>query len=76
MLGAIGLCLKHNLPSGEIVKVFYSAPGFRALGQDRQLYIGDSKFLDGIAEFGIEKSLTNLCGLNPVFDKELIGELI
>ncbi|MCF6334736.1 MAG: mannitol-1-phosphate 5-dehydrogenase [Spirochaetales bacterium] len=73
ILGAAALCLKHNLPNTAIVNVFYSALGFRALGQDMQLYAGDIQFLDGVDKLGIEKTLTDLCGLDPVKDKELIG---
>lgn len=75
VLGAMGLCLKHNLPFGEIREIFYSALGFRALGQNRQLFAGDIQFLDDVDELGIENTLTKLCGLDLAKDRGLINAL-
>ena len=76
ILGSARLCIKHNLPFEEITKIFYSALGFAASDQAGEFFKGDETLLEGIAEMGIQKALTNLCGLDPVKDKRLIEAIV
>ena len=76
ILGAAGLCLKHGLPFREIIDVFSSALEFAASDQAGESFGGDETFLKSVAEMGIQNILTDLCGLDPVSDKELIGVLV
>lgn len=72
ILGAAGLCLKHNFPFKRIIDIFYSALEFKASDQIGDSFRGDEIFLEGFAEMGISKALTDLCGLNSVKDERLI----
>ena len=76
ILGAVGLCLEHNLPFEEIIKIFYSALEFKASDQTGESFGGDLSLLKGFAELGVYKALTDLCGLDPVNDKRLIELLL
>ena len=76
ILGAAGLCLKHKLPFEEIIRVFYSALEFSASNQSGETFKGDSKFIRGFQEMGIEKTLTEFCGLDPVTDKIFIESIM
>ena len=76
ILGAAGLCLKHNLPFEEIIKVFYSALEFKASDQTGESFRGDETFLKDAAEMGIPQILTDLCGLDPDKDGELIKTIV
>lgn len=76
ILGSVRLCLKHNLPFDEIRKIFYSALGFEASDLAGELFRGDDTFLENIAEMGIQKALTDLCGLDPVSDEDLIRKIM
>lgn len=72
ILGAAGLCLKHNLPFEEITRIFYSALEFKASDEAGESFGGDTSLLKGFAELGVPKALTDLCGLDFVNDKRLV----
>ena len=77
ILGAAGLCLKHNLPCGKITSIFYSALKFTAADQNGETFKADQTFLKGVEEMGISKALIDLCGLDTVEDDEglnILGE--
>ena len=76
ILGPMRLCLKHNLPFGEITKVFYSALGFSASDQTGEKFRGDEKLLKDFTEMGFQKAVINLCGLDPVEEKRLIEAIL
>ena len=76
ILGAASLCLKHKLPFGRIIDIFYSALEFKASDQTGESFRGDKMFLETIAGIGILKALTDLCGLDPVNDMELIKKIL
>ena len=76
ILGAAGLCLKHNLPFGKIIDVFYSALSFKASDANGLIFSKDMGLLNDVLNMGVENVLTNYCGLDPVTDKELIGLLL
>ncbi len=75
ILGAMRLCLKHNLPYGEILKVFYSALEFSAADLTGEIFNPDIIFTGKFSELGIRKGLTDLCGIDPVNDKILIAAI-
>ncbi len=72
ILGAAGLCLKHNLPCEKIINVFYSAFKFDPSDEMEEPYNMDSDFLKSAAVMGIQKLLTELCGLDPNTDRYFI----
>ncbi len=76
ILGSMRLCLKHNLPFGEIIKVFYSALGFLASDQTGETFGGDNILLKSFAEMGIQQGLTDLCGLDSFEDRGLIDAIL
>jgi len=76
ILGAAGLCLKHNLPFERIINIFYSALEFKASDQTGETFRGDETFLGGVEKMGISKTLTDLCGLDPVKDGKLIKTIV
>jgi len=76
ILGAAGLCLKHNLPFKEITKIFYSALEFKASDQNGEPFRADETFLENVGKMGIPKALTDLCGLDPVSDKSLMEKIV
>ncbi|MCK5152822.1 MAG: mannitol-1-phosphate 5-dehydrogenase [Spirochaetales bacterium] len=76
ILGAAGLCLKHDLSCREIIDVFHSALQFEASDQNGELFRVDAEFIREFSASGSKKALTNLCSLNPVSDKELIEVLL
>ncbi|MCK5672724.1 MAG: hypothetical protein KAH95_05075, partial [Spirochaetales bacterium] len=55
---------------------FYSALEFKASDQTGESFRGDKMFLETIAGIGILKALTDLCGLDPVNDMELIKKIL
>ncbi|MDA3940425.1 MAG: mannitol-1-phosphate 5-dehydrogenase [Spirochaetia bacterium] len=76
ILGAIRLCMKHDLPKGEIIKVFYSALNFYATDQNGLAFKKDVDFLHDASDMGIDQVVINICGLDPVEDKELIRAIL
>ncbi len=75
ILGAARLCVKHGLPRERIISVFYAALRFGAVDLNGRPFDGDREFLGSFERAGMRKALTVLCGLDPVEDGGLIGEI-
>ena len=76
IIGAARLCLKHSLPCDGIINIFYAALGFKAVDHNGIVYSKDEEFKAGFLNMGVEQALRNLCGLNPVGDRELIRVIL
>ena len=76
ILGSIRLCLKHNTPFGEMLKVFYSALNFAASDQAGEIFKPDENFIRDFTESGTKNGLTDLCGLDFDKDSELIDAIL
>jgi len=59
ILGAVRLCLKHNLPYTKIVSVYYAALKFTAVDQNGKQFGADQIFLKEVESVDIVRELKN-----------------
>ena len=76
VLGAVRLCIRHNLPYKEIISIFYSALNFAATNSTGEPFRVDQSFLKDFSDMGNYKALIDICGLDPDKDEKIINAVL
>ena len=75
-IGAIRMAKKHNLPYDKIANALSFGFHFRGTDHLGDMTPGDGEFAHLFRISGVEKILTDVCGLDPLREKEIIEAVL